>query len=430
MNDFFKLLDPHSPITATVLVIDDAPAMLRLIAEGFKEDYKLLTAQSGEQGLELCAQLKPDLVLLDVDMPEMDGYEVCRRIKSNPVIAHIPVIFVTGHEDPSFEAQAFDVGAADFLVKPLHFQTAKARINSQIRLNRAMGELQNFNEVLEDRVAQRTLDLEKALADLGSAQADLLRWQAKATLTTLVASVSHDLGTPIGNALMASTTVQIRLGRCKTIVAAAGYDNPDLLSQMDVAIRNSQLIENNLERAGNLLSNFHRVASDQVSELRRTFDLAMVVRETINSLSPSLRKYPHHLEVDIAPDVKMDSYPGALSRVLINLINNSYIHAFTDQREGRLVIKGKRWGEYVDLEIRDNGVGMEPEVLKRIFDPFYTTRGSADGTGLGLAIAKGQVDEVLKGTMTVVSGVGLGTKFRLVLPIKVGDGQQPRLAPA
>lgn len=413
-----------------VLVVDDAPVMLEVLEAGLGADYQILGAINGPRALELCQKARPDLILLDVDMPEMDGYQVCQALKKEPNLADIPVIFMTGHEEPDFETRAFLEGAVDFLTKPIRFQTAKARINCQIRLGRALSQLQQFKTELEVRVAKRTSELEHAIAELTATQADLLRWQAKATLTTLVASVSHDLGTPIGNALIASSTVQKRMARCKTILQADPHPNADLLAQVEVAARNSQLIETNLERAGNLLSNFHRTAVDQVSEKQRSFDLATVVHETINSLNPSLRRHPHQLVIHAEAGIKMDSYPGALSRVLINLVNNAYHHAFREQQTGRLEINCKRWGEYADIEIQDDGVGIAPEVVHRIFDPFYTTQTGPTGAGLGLAIAKGQVVEVMRGAMTVTSEVGKGTRFRLILPLDVQSAKQGDAASA
>jgi len=175
-------------------------------------------------------------------------------------------------------------------------------------------------------------------------------------------------------------------------------------------------LQRNLQRAVDLLGDFRQVAADQASEQRRVFDLAEVVAEIVHTLSPSLKLHPHRVVVDIPAGIVMDSLPGPLGQIVINLVNNAYLHAFEGRSDGVLTIDAKQEGDQVLLRFADNGVGMSAELLEKLFVPFFSTKIGKGGTGLGMAIVQNLVAKTLGGRITVASAPGQGTRFDVVLP--------------
>jgi signal transduction histidine kinase len=176
------------------------------------------------------------------------------------------------------------------------------------------------------------------------------------------------------------------------------------------------LLQRNLERAVELLGDFRQVAADQASEQRRVFDLKLVVQEILHTLSPSLKHKPHQIVVEIADELMMDSQPGPLGQIVINLVNNAYLHAFEGRSNGVMTISARLDGDQVQLCVADNGVGMAPEVVEKLFEPFFSTKIGKGGTGLGMAIVRNLVTKTLGGRITVASAVDEGTRFDIVLP--------------
>jgi signal transduction histidine kinase len=187
------------------------------------------------------------------------------------------------------------------------------------------------------------------------------------------------------------------------------------------------LIERNLVRANELIVNFKTVAADQVSEQRRKFDLKGVLGEVIASLAPTLKRHTHKIDLQVPEGIKMDSLPGPLGQVVINLINNAYLHAFEGRGDGVVTITGAVEGEMVRLQVRDNGAGIAPEDLARLFQPFFSTKIGRGGTGLGMAIVQDLVTKSLGGAISVQSELGQGSCFEIVLPIVLAG--QPNSVP-
>jgi two-component system, NtrC family, sensor kinase len=283
-------------------------------------------------------------------------------------------------------------------------------------LERSNGELRDANESLEARVGERTQDLEQAMEKLLRAQKDIVESEKLASLGRIVAGVAHELNTPIGNAMTVASTIADTLRplineyrdnsvKRSTLAAVAGSD-----TGINILLRN-------LDRAAHLIGNFKQVAVDQTSEQRRPFDLATVTEEVISTLMPAIRKAGHTVDVELAPGLKCDSFPGPYGQVLTNLIMNSLIHAFPEGTLGHVWVKTEALdGDHVRLVVSDDGQGMDEEVRARIFDPFFTTRMGTGGTGLGMNIVQSFVTRVLGGTIRVESTPGQGARFVVDIP--------------
>jgi signal transduction histidine kinase len=401
----------------TLLVVDDLPANIQILYAVFREDHDVFMATSGAQALEFCASRLPDLILLDVVMPDMDGHAVCQQLKADPRTRDIPVIFVTAQRDPHEESEGLQMGAVDFISKPINAAVVRARVHTHLALRQTMREVQDLNENLEARVTQRTAELEDALASLQTSRDELAQSEAKATLSTLIASVSHELGTPIGNSKLVASTLRDQTVLMDQSVKAGQLKRSDLTQYMAQVNEGSEVLLGNLERAVKLLGNFRQVAADQASEQRRIFDLSNVVGEILHTLSPSLKRHPHRVELDIPSGIEMDSQPGPLGQIVINLVNNAYLHAFEGRANGVLTIKARTNGARVELTFADNGLGMESDHLAKLFELFFSTKIGRGGTGLGMAIVQNLVRKTLGGSITAESTLGQGTSFHINLPL-------------
>jgi signal transduction histidine kinase len=294
--------------------------------------------------------------------------------------------------------------------------TAKVQAEAEIRM---------LNEELELRVRRRTDELAKTMQTLHDSREELVRSQAKATLSALVASVSHELSTPIGNAVLVASALT-DLARDLQQQLDTGQVRKSSLTALNRTLQEGgSMLQRNLERAETLLKNFKQVSADQASEQRRSFDLAEVVKEVVASLGPSHKNSPHRVLLDVPSGIVMDSYPGPLGQVVINLINNAYMHAFEHCEAGVLTVSVLRRDSQVEMKFADNGSGISSDVLLHLFEPFYSTKIGRGGTGLGMSIVDSIVRKTLGGSMHVDSVVGQGSTFTVTLPLSAPGQAAP-----
>lgn len=277
--------------------------------------------------------------------------------------------------------------------------------------------IRELNESLEQRVHERTLALEDAMLRLQRTQEELALSSARATLSALITGVAHELSTPLGNSLMAATTCQDSSRRFGERLQGEGLRKSELLGFVQEIRDGSNLVERNLFRAVELVSKLKQVGADQVSEQRRRFEAGHSVAEVLDTLRPSLRNKSQKLVLELAHGVWMDSFPGALGQVVINLVNNAFLHAFDGREEGSVWVRLYPTDDgRVGLEVRDDGVGMTDVVRGRLFQPFFSTKIGQGGTGLGISIVDDLVRKTLGGTLEVHSTLGGGTVFSVTLP--------------
>lgn len=298
-------------------------------------------------------------------------------------------------------------------------------------LRRIEHEVRELNVELEDRVQKRTEELRKANAQLSTtvehlqlAQSELVRSEKLASLGSLVAGVAHELNTPIGNGVMAVSTMRGAL-RSFRERSAEGLKRSLLDSFVEAVDTGSLIAERNLERAAELVTSFKQVAADQTTSQRREFRLDEVVHEIALTLGPSLRHSVAQLSLDIPDDIRMESYPGPLGQIITNLITNATVHAFPDRDQGHIRLHAKADDRQVQIWVSDDGVGIPASLLPRIFDPFVTSRMGSGGTGLGLHIAHNIAANVLGGRISATSSEGRGTTFEIEIPLLAPQPQPP-----
>jgi ligand-binding sensor domain-containing protein/signal transduction histidine kinase len=265
------------------------------------------------------------------------------------------------------------------------------------------------------------LDNADAYRQLAGTQAQLAAREKLASLGSLVAGVAHELNTPIGNSLLMASSL-----RDKTEALAARFDaallrRSELEHWISASQQASGLIMRSLNGAAELVNSFRQVAVDQASAQRRRFDLAQSCQEIGATMMKQVRLAGHQLELAVPDGIEMNSFPGSLGQVLINFVNNALLHAF-DEPGGRMLLSASTPEPgRVRIEFSDNGHGIDPAHLARVFEPFFTTRMGSGGTGLGLNIVYNIVTTLLGGTISVESAAGVGARFVLDLPLEVRE---------
>ncbi len=293
-------------------------------------------------------------------------------------------------------------------------------------LKRTQEKLRRLNEQLESRVAERTRELQQSndalrqtLDELRLAQKQLVQSEKLAALGGLVAGIAHEVNTPLGVGVTAASHLNAECRRASMALEEGRLDEDDLQRFVNTAARSADLILRNLRRADELVRSFKQVAVDQSSEQRRAFELGGYLDEILLSLHPRLKRTRHEVGVDCDSEIVMNSYPGALYQVIINLVINSLDHAFDENQGGHISISARAEDDRVTLEYIDDGKGMEEQVAARMFDPFFTTRRGAGGSGLGLHIVFNLVTKVLGGTISCETAPGKGVSFSIELPRRV-----------
>ena len=291
--------------------------------------------------------------------------------------------------------------------------------------------LQSLVDLRTSELVQARDAAEAALQELRGTQGKLVEAEKMASLGQMVAGVAHELNTPLGNALVVSSTLQEQAQSIARAAEEGRLRRSDLDGFLRVLGEGSQLVVRSIGRAHELVSSFKQVAVDRSSSKRRRFDLAAVVREALEMEGPVLRHARFRVDMRVPDGIAMDSYPGAISQIVGNMVNNAALHAFDDDAEGLLRIDATRRGDghggEVVLAFTDDGRGMDEATRRKVFEPFFTTKMGRGGTGLGLNIVYNLAGQLLAGSISVESRPGAGTRFELLLPL-VAPPSDPALS--
>ncbi|BBT64636.1 ATP-binding protein [Aeromonas caviae] len=293
-------------------------------------------------------------------------------------------------------------------------------------LKKVEREITLFNEQLEGKVAERTRSLSdaneqlgKAYDDLKQAQQTLVESEKMASLGSLVAGVAHEINTPIGISVTASSYLQERVADFKQHLEAKQLSRTYLNEFTQNLDESMQLLQGNLRRASELIASFKQVAVDQSSEARYNFSLADNLHQVVVSLGYKLKKSQCEVDIQCDPKLTLYSFPGSFTQIYSNLILNSIHHGFDDwDRPRKITIKVEQQGDELVIDYSDNGRGIPPEILPRIFDPFVTSKRGHGGSGLGTHIIYNLVVQLLRGRIHCASEPGQGAQFHIRLPIQ------------
>lgn len=299
------------------------------------------------------------------------------------------------------------------------------RTEQQItKLRSAESEIRQLNQDLEQKINDRTQalktsnqDLLNTLSTLHQYQNQIVETEKMASLGQMVAGVAHEVNTPIGLGVTASTLMQDKLAEIQKAFDDKKLTSNQLAKFLGDSAENLGIIYRNLERAANLIRSFKQVAVDQSNDNRRYFNMHQLLNEVLLSLRPNLKKTQHQVILNCDEHLELESKPGPISQILINLIMNSLIHAFENIEQGTMTISVTLANSRCYLHYQDNGAGVPENIKKRIFDPFVTTKRGEGGSGLGMHLVYNLVTQALNGKIQLESSLGQGIDIQIDFPV-------------
>lgn len=443
---------PSEPVqNPIILIVDDMPANLNVLSDVLDEaGFEVWIAQSGRIALNRVNFALPDLILMDIMMPELDGFETCRQLKANPKTAQIPIIFMTALSESENKIRGLSLGAVDYITKPFQQDEVLARIRLHLRLQSLTKDLADRNQDLEKRVAERTSDLERALQELKATHISLVRAEKLSSLGQLLSGVAHEINNPVnfihGNLDHAYHYAHDLMEMLRLYRIYYPEPMPELARQLDdldldfvvedfpKVLESMKLGTDRIRELVASLRSFSRMGANQLA----LSDIHEGIENTLTILQHRLKARGDRPTVEIIRDYgdlpMIECCAGELSQVFMNLIANAidaleeldWLHMTGKQPEIKIQTHFEPTRQEVEIGVLDNGPGMLPEVKAQLFDAFFTTKPASRGTGLGLAIARSIVVDRHGGKIRCDSEPGQGTRFSICLPIQ----QLPVKAPS
>ncbi|MEH2269169.1 MAG: hybrid sensor histidine kinase/response regulator [Nostoc sp.] len=418
----------YAPSRGIVLIVDDNPANLQVLSSFLDQSsFEVWAARSGEKALQLLENDDlPDLILLDVMMPGIDGFETCKHLKSNSRVQDIPVIFMTALSETADKIKGLQLGAVDYITKPFQHEEVLVRIENHLKLR-------NLTKTL---IAKN--------AELQQTQTQLIQAEKVAALGQLTAGIAHEVNNPInfiaGNLNFVEQYVQEVVNLLHLYqkylpnppdeiqTAIQKNDLNFLLGDLSKIIQSMQVGTDRVTEIVSYLNNFsrHREAGKKLANLHEGLESTLLI------LGHRFKRNAHHPAIQLVKDYGdlplIECFPGEINQVFMNLIGNA-IDAIEEtnknkdidtiyQNPGVIKIKTEAIGEQVVLRVADNGSGIDKADQTKIFDAFYTTKPVGKGTGLGLSIAYQIVVNNHHGKLTYHSQPGEGIEFIIELPIR------------
>jgi signal transduction histidine kinase len=337
-----------------------------------------------------------------------------------PMLVHDQAygVMVVQSYDPTIIYTKAELDLLAFIAS--HVAVAIARMQADRAIRKAKDSLEKQNAALN-----------QALTQLQEAQSELVRQEKLASLGQMVAGVAHEINTPLGICVTATSHLVQELKLTKEELAAGEMTEESLNSFFDVVDQSLRIMTTNTQRAAALVRSFKQVAVDQSSDNIRNFNLCKYVGEILLSLQPKLKGRPVKVEVDCPADLEVDSFPGAVSQILTNMVVNSLVHGFERDQPGNITIRARLEDEdTVAFEYGDDGAGMDADTLSKLFDPFFTTKRGSGGSGLGAHILYNLVTGSLGGSLHVESSPGKGLQYFLRFPRKARRVENPATLPA
>jgi signal transduction histidine kinase len=263
----------------------------------------------------------------------------------------------------------------------------------------------------EQTLTQTNGDLKISINELSKAQERLINAEKMASLGSLSAEITHEINTPIGVSITSTSYLSDLLIKLTTDINDQKLSRRSLDEFAENAQQSVSLLENNLDRASELINSYKQIAVDQTSEKIRLVNFSKYLDEIVQSLSPKLKKSSHNVEIHCADNIEIYCHAGAIAQIFTNLIINSILHAFENTNSGLITVDVSMYQEKLHIHYQDNGVGVPQEKLPKLFDPFYTTKGNSGGSGLGTHIIHTLVTDTLNGTIQVDSQPNQGLSY-------------------
>lgn len=427
---------------ATVLIVDDNPANLSVLSDALDlAGLEVWVAKSGKVALERAKYALPNLILLDVMMPEMDGFETCHQLKADAATKDIPVIFMTALSDTANKVKGFQVGAVDYITKPFQQEEVLSRVKLHLQLHDLTEKLEQRNAQLEQKVTE----VSQAYENLKQMQIKLIQSEKLSSLGQIVAGIAHEIDNPVnfiyGNLIYAS---EYNKDILKILhLYQEEYPNPNPNIQAEIEAIDLDFIQDDLLK----LMNSMNVGVQRIRELLKSMQVfsrvyeaemkAVNIHEALDStltiLNYRLKGKLEHPGIEVVKDYcqlpLVECYAGQINQVLMNIISNA-IDALDEYNQRRSFEEVKKQPSRIDIRTRiidndwvtihiiDNGIGISEEVKAKLFDPFFTTKPAGKAAGLGLSISHQIIVEKHGGNLYCQSTPGKETEFVIKIPIR------------
>jgi two-component system, NtrC family, sensor kinase len=400
-----------------ILIVDDIQENLILLQRTLGiEEYEFFVASSGKQAIEIVSLELPDLILLDVMMPGLNGFETCKEIKKIKGAEDVPIIFITAKTDGEDISEGFAVGGIDYITKPIRQAEVTARVNTHLKTRKLISELKTTVKELE------------------ATQLHLIRSEKLVALGQLASGIAHEINNPIGYVLSNVNTLSDYI---RTIKKQLGhfqnyYNLTENKGSPTDKVQAAQSITENSEDVSYILSDINELISESTSGMNRVVDIVtglssfaradnnkeeeadinFCIKSTLKVINNKIKDHCQ-LKEQYGNLPLTYCYPDKLNQVFLNLLVNAS-HAI--EEKGIITIETYQTNSNIVIKISDTGSGIKPEDLNQIFNPFFTTKPIGKGTGLGLSISYGIINDH-HGNIEVASTPGKGTTFTITLPI-------------
>jgi signal transduction histidine kinase len=382
----------------SILIADDNQNNLKVLSTMLESlGYRVRVATSGELTIRSVKSMPPDLLLLDIHMPGMDGYEVCRILKSSEEYNDIPIIFLSALSEVFNKIEAFKAGGVDYITKPFEFEEVSIRIENHLRLK------------------EKTIRLQKAIEDLKNKEGMIIQSEKMAALGLLTSGIAHEINNPVNFIANSVTALEDRIN---IIVSENRPPDKEMTGDFEELFTNISAGLTQITKIVHSLRLYSRNGNDKIEDA----NLIEIINSAITIMHHRI-SYRISLVQNISPIPPIRCQPGKLSQVIINLLSNS-----TDAIEeaitagmikdgtGSITLAADANYGQVKISITDNGVGIDSSIHKKLFDPFFTTKPVGRGTGLGLSICQSIISDH-NGSISIDSTPGKGTSVLITLPL-------------
>jgi C4-dicarboxylate-specific signal transduction histidine kinase len=377
-----------------VLIVDDEPRNQRILAETLDGVVEFRVASSGEQAIQEMKDFLPDLVLLDIMMPGLDGYEVCRRIRADARLTLTKVILVSGKAMVEERLKGYEVGADDYMTKPFVSEELLAKAKVFLRLTLVERELTQLTLNLDQKVQERT-------EQLFLAEAKLVSTAKMSALGEMAGGIAHEINTPLG-------TIGMIADQLTEMLKEDGELDREEAAQM------TETVAVTVSRIGLIIQGLRTFSRDGSRDRFDQSSVKQIVESTLALCGEKVKSGGIEVSVSsIGDEISIACRPVQISQVLLNLINNA-CDAISHLDEKWLKISVEEKQDHIELSVTDSGSGVAEAVREKVFQPFFTTKDIGKGTGLGLSVSKGIAD-AHRGQLFIDSACA-NTRFVLRLP--------------
>ncbi|WP_087023170.1 hybrid sensor histidine kinase/response regulator [Thaumasiovibrio subtropicus] len=365
-----------------IMIVDDTPANLKLLESILSgEGYHIRVAINGDMALKSIASSLPDLILMDINMPGISGIETCKKLKQDPELCDVPVIFISASSDTESIEEAFAAGGYDYITKPFRAREVLIRV--------------------------------KSVLSILQAQNEKYRAQLFSTMIQITMGVAHEMNTPIGVCVTANSCLQSQAKKMREKHEASTLTRDDISDWIDQDENVSQLVTKNLHKLDQLITAFKTLPVHDVADVEET-NLGQLVQELAEAKTHFLdqKKVVLNLQCE---GLVIPAKKKLLVKLFDKLIDNSLDHAFEDdnKEERKIDITLEKVGREIAIVYRDNGIGMEFNDLKKLFEPFFTTKRIEKHIGFSATIIYMTVIWGLEGSIQAKSNSGLQYNIRI-----------------